>query len=332
MIVDLYTHMVNGKDFDTLIGVCGTPMKKALETARGIGSKRPQSYDVAARLAQMDRFGIDCHLATINSTLHPYRMSLDAATEIKGSRTVNDSMARLTEESKGRILCAGTVPFSALEQEGLKEMERAVKGLGLKGFAITTNIDGRPLDAPEFRVFWAKVVELGATVWLHPVDPIGARDRSYEADFDLMVTYGWPFETTLSLARMVFSGMMDEFPTLKVVTHHLGGMIPFYWGRLEEHYVQDFARKTVVSLKKPFKEYFSKFYYDTAVGNNPGAIRCCYEVFGADQIVLGTDAPYGPGTGDDRVEMCTQIIKGLGLPEKDTAKILGENARRILGI
>ena len=147
-----------------------------------------------------------------------------------------------------------------------------------------------------------------------------------------MHVFGWPFETTLTLARLVFSGIMEEFGNLKIFTHHLGGMIPFYWGRMEESYLPEYVKKTDVALRKPLKEYFGMFYYDTAVGNNPGAIKCAYEIFGVDQIVFASDAPYGPGTGDERLESYPKIIEQLGLPAADTAKILGGNAAKIFGI
>ncbi|MBI4330004.1 MAG: amidohydrolase [Chloroflexi bacterium] len=331
MIVDIHTHMINGKDLDALGAIGGEPVKKHVQSSRAMTGKKPQATDVSARLAQMDRFGIDYQLATPIPTLDPNHLSLDPATELKLARAVNDSMAGITERTKGRVLCVGSPPLASMAGEGPKEMERAVKGLGLKGFMVLTNIKGKPLDAPEFRPFWTQAARLDASVFLHPCDA-GARDRSYEADYDLMHVFGWPFETTLTLCRLVFSGIMEELPNLKIVCHHLGGMIPFYWGRIEESYVPEYVGKTSVNLKRPLKEYFSKFYYDTAVGNNPSALRCSYEIFGADQMVFATDAPFGPGTGDERLELYPKIIRGLGLPEKDTEKIMSGNARRILRI
>lgn len=331
MLIDIHTHMINGKDLDSLVGICGGPMKKAIEASRAFSSKRPQAMDVASRVAQMDRFGIDYQLATPMPSLDPNRLALDPATEVRACRAINDSMARITEQSKGRVLCAASVPFSDLK-EGVKEMERAVRGLGLKGFGVITNVNGKPLDAPGFRAFWTKAAELDVPVFLHPADPVRTDNRSYEVDYDLIVAFGWPFETTLALSRLVFSGVMEELGNLKIVSHHLGGMIPFYFGRIEEHYAPEFAPRTGVAVKRSFKEYFSKFFYDTAVGNNPGAIRCSYDLFGADQLVYATDAPFGAGNGDERQEAYPRIIKALGLPEKDTSKILGENARRLLRI
>ncbi len=331
MIVDIHTHMIRGKDLDAIAAAGGESAGKAIESSMRQIGKKPQATEVAARVAQLDRFHYDYQLATPVPTLDPSRLPVDVATEVKVARAVNDSMARITEDSKGRILCAGAVPMSALTNEGPKEMERAMKN-GLKGFSLMTNIKGKPLDAAEFRPFWALASKLNAAVFIHPVDPVGKKDRAYEDEYDLMHVFGWPFESTLTICRLVFSGIMEEFPNLKIVTHHLGGMIPFYWGRIEESYVPDYVGKTNVKLKKSLKENFSKFFYDTAVANNPGAIKCSYAIFGADQIVFATDAPFGPGSGDDRLESYPKIIKGLGLSAQETDKIMGGNGKKILGI
>ena len=332
MIIDIHTHMIHGKEMAALEAVGGNSMKQRIKSLQGVTTKKPHAMDVTSRVAQMDQFGIDYQLATPFHHLDPNGMPLDADVEIKVSRLINDSMARITEESRGRILCAGAIPMNSLENEGLKEMERVVKELGLKGFGTLTNIKGKPLDVPEYRPFWAKAAELDAPVFIHPMDPVTRNDRSYEDAYDLMLIFGWPFETTLALCRLVFSGIMDQFDSLKIVSHHLGGMIPFYWGRMSESYIPEFAKRRGTALNKPLKEYFSRFYYDTAVGMNPGAVRCAYELFGGERLVLATDAPFGPGTGEERLESYPRLIKELGLPQKDTANILGENAKRLLKI
>ncbi len=332
MIIDIHTHMINGDDLDNLVLQGGAIMKKRIEISPVITPRRPHATQVASRVDQMDRFGIDYQLATPIPTLDPTTMPVEAETSLRVCRAINEGMARITEKSRGRVLCAGAVPLDALEKGGLREMERAIKELGLKGFSVMTNIKGKPLDAPEFRPFWARAEELGAVIFIHPLDLSGNYYPPYETEYDLALVFGWPFETTLTLSRLVFSGVMEEYPNLKIVSHHLGGMIPFYWGRIEECYAPEFAARTKVNLKRPLKEYFSRFYYDTAVGNNPGAIRCTYELFGVERLVFATDAPFGPASGDERLRTYPGIINSLGLSQNDSAKILSGNARRILGM
>ncbi|GAG49468.1 unnamed protein product, partial [marine sediment metagenome] len=235
----------------------------------------------------------------------------------------NDNMARLMEDSKGRLVAGGSIPLVGFEQGGRQEMERAIKTLGLRAISIPTNLRGKPPDLPEFEPFWAQAAEMNVPVYIHPNDPIGQSDRNYEAEYDMIHNFGWPFETVLILSRLVFSGIMERYPTLKVVSHHLGGgMIPFFWGRINETYAPENQQKTIGRvLPKPLSDYFSRFYYDTAVGGSAPAIRCAYEVFGADQLIFATDAPWGPGTGERRLSDYPKVIKTLGFSEADNKKI-----------
>ncbi|MBI4331319.1 MAG: amidohydrolase [Chloroflexi bacterium] len=332
MIVDIHAHMLNRKDLDRLLAIGGPAFRQGYEKLTGMISGNTGAFDVPKRVASLDRYGIDYQLVAPMPPVDPNNLSLDPDTELKLVAAFNDGMARITGESKGRILCAGTVSMAALETGGLQEVERAIRQLGLKGFGLTTHIKGKPLSAPEFRPFWAKTAELGAIVFLHPASTANSTDRSYEARYNLMQVFGWPFETTLALSHLVFSGIMDEFPGLKIVAHHLGGMIPFFWGRMAESYHPRLAGKRGIETRMPLKKSFGKFYYDTAVGDNPGAIRCAYEIFGAGRLALATDAPFGANAGDHRMKTYPEVIRRLGLPERDTARILGENARKLLEI
>jgi aminocarboxymuconate-semialdehyde decarboxylase len=231
-------------------------------------------------------------------------------------------------------MTAGNVPLTDFEKGGRQEMERAVKTLGLKAMTLCTNLAGKPLDLPEFESFWACATEMDIAVYIHPNHPVGHTDRSYEAEYELIHTLGWPFETALVLSRLVFSGIMDRYPTLKVVSHHLGGgMIPFFMGRINETYDQDSQEKFFGRvLPRPLSDYFSRFYYDTAVGGSAPAIRCAYEVFGADQLIFATDAPHGPGTGESRLAEYPKLIDSMSFSGEEKKKILGENARKILNL
>jgi aminocarboxymuconate-semialdehyde decarboxylase len=216
-------------------------------------------------------------------------------------------------------------------------MERAIKTLGLKAIGIVSSMNGNPIDLPEFEPFWAQAAELDIPVYIHPKNPSSTTGRSYEAEYDLIHNFGWPFETVLMLSRLVFSGIMERYPALKVVSHHLGGgMIPFYWGRTLETYEPENQRRNYGGqtqvLPKPLFDYFSRFYYDTAVGGSAPAIRCAYEVFGADQLIFATDAPWGPGTGEFRLAEYPKVIESLGLPEEDKRKIFADNARKMLNL
>lgn len=246
---------------------------------------------------------------------------------------INDGMARLVDESEGRLIGGGTIPLAGFEQNGLKEMNRAVKVLGLKAICLPSNFMGKPLDVPEFHPLWNQASEMGVPVYIHPTDPVKHNDRSYEADYDLIHNFGWPFETMLALSRLVFSGITERYPSLKIISHHLGEGIPFFWERINETYYPEGQMQTIDRvLPKPLSEYFSLFYYDTAVGGSAAAIRCAYEVFGADRLIFATDAPFGPGTGEGRLADYPKVIKSLGLSEADNGKIFADNIHKILNL
>jgi aminocarboxymuconate-semialdehyde decarboxylase len=140
------------------------------------------------------------------------------------------------EKWNNRTQTVGVVPLSALDAGGLDEIKRAVRDLGRKGVQVLTNIRGKPID--EFKAFWREAARLGAVVYVHPINAADEHARPYESDYDLAHVFGWPFETTLALSRLVFSGITSEFPNLKMISHHMGGMMPFFAGRMNEAYTQ----------------------------------------------------------------------------------------------
>ncbi len=337
MIIDAHTHMMNSQYFDQLADKGGKWARGRVEWGLALAQRKPHFTDVALRVEQLDRNGIALQVVTPQRTFDSNLLPGDIAAQLAYARVLNDSMAKLMEESKGRLIAAGTIPMAGIEQGGRQEMERAIKTLGLKAIGIGSNINGKPVDSPEFESFWAQAAEMDIPVYIHPNDPAGTTDRSYEAEYDLIHNFGGPFETVLMLSRLVFSGVMERYPTLKVVSHHLGGgMIPFYWGRTMETYEPENQKQNyggqVSALPKPLLHYFSRFYYDTAVGGSAPAIRCAYEVFGADHLIFATDAPWGPGTGEFRLAEYPKVIESLGLSEAENKKIFADNARRMLNL
>ncbi len=335
MIIDAYTHMTHSSYLDWLEKTGGAEAKRRVARIREIAQRIP-AMDVGRRLAQLNRNNIDFQVVVPEGGGN--LQANDATGRLIQARVVNDGMARLMGESKGRLIAGGTVPLTGFEHGGRKEMVRAIKTLGLKAITVPSHFKGKPLDAPEFEPFWAQAAEMGVPVYIHPISPVKHRDRPYEGEYDLSHNFGWPFETILALTRLVFSGIMERYPALKVVGHHLGGGMPFWWGRTNESYTQDNPAHLTVNkaildgLTKPLFDYFSLFYYDTAVGGSAAAIRCAYDVFGADHIVFATDAPHGPGTGEARLATYPNAIKSLGLPEIENEKIFAGNARRMLNL
>ena len=301
MIIDAHAHMAHGQYLDPLITAGADWAKKKitwlLEQTRTTG--KPY-FDVAIRVEQLDRNGIGLQVVTPSHLLDSNLLPGDVTAQLDFAQALNENMAKLMEDSKGRLLGIGSIPLAEFEQGGRQKMERAIKTMGLKGVSVPSNINGKPLDMPEFEPFWASAADMGIPIFIHPNDPVGRTDRSYEAEYDLMHNFGWPFETALALSRLVFSGIMERYPTLKVVSHHLGGgMIPFYWNRILETYESENQKQIYGGqapvLTKPLLDYFSRFYYDTAVGGSAPAIRCTCEVFGVEPIAFRYGCPMGTG-------------------------------------
>lgn len=333
MIIDAHAHMYHGSYLVWLSEAGGPDARKRIDRLEEAARRRPSTMDVAERLAMLDRNAFDFQVVTPPGGGNlPADENADRSAMV---RIINDGMARLMEESKGRLIAGGTVSLTDFGRGGEEEMVRAVEELGLKAITVPSHFKGQPLDVPELEPFWARAEELDVPIYIHPSSPDQHRDRGYEAGYDLSHNFGWPFETELSLSRLVFSGIMERYPDLKVVGHHLGGGLPFFWGRTCETYAEDndfnAANKASMSvLSHPLFEYFSRFYYDTAVGGSAAAIRCALEVFGPDHLLFATDAPNGPGTGEVRLATYPTVVRSLGLSAGDTENILSGNVRKML--
>ena len=331
MIVDAHSHGLHGGYLEQLAEAGRSWGRKTVDHMRQLSLKIPHLLDVGLRVDDLERFGADLQVVTPPLGCDAALSSGDIAVQLAVARVINDNMARLQEDSKGRLVGIGNVPIGAMEQGGRQELERAITSLGLRGVNVFTTINGKPLDLSEYEPFWTCASEMNVTVYTHPLEQPG---RPYEMIYDVPHTFGWPYETTVMLARLVFSGVMERHPNLKIVAHHLGGgMIPFFMERIiDSNDPNGVAPYKDTTLSRPLFDYFSRFYYDTAGGCGGPGIKCAYEVFGANQLIFATDNPYGPGGAGGRLESDPKVIRSLGFPAADTEKILSGNARRILAL
>ncbi len=283
--------------------------------------------DPGQRIRHMDSFGVDVQVLTVALPgLEPAALGAAPDVTVKLARVVNDSLAMVVERYGGRFIGVGEVPVLA-GGEALDEMDRAVNHLGLRAVQLYTHIGGVTLDSPILHPVYERASRWRIPILIHPTNPMLGEYRRYERDYLLHYLYGWPYETTLALSRMVFSGLMDKFPDLMLITHHLGGMIPFYMGRtqLYEQEVLDESSR----LRKPVDEYFRTMFHDTAIYGHKPALRCGLEVFGPEHIIFATDYPFGPEHGLRFIRVTLESIRGIGLSEDDMLNILGGNAVRL---
>ena len=194
-------------------------------------------------------------------------------------------------------------------EAAIVEARRAITQLGAAGVQIYTNVAGHPLDEARFEPFFAAMAELDRPIWLHPTRTADMTDYPAEkkSRYEMWWCFGWPYDTSVAMTRLVFSGLFDRHPGLKIITHHLGGMIPYYDGRVGPGLevlgsrTSDEDYSTVLpSLEKPHMDYFRSFYADTAMFGAHGGLRCGIDFFGVDHVVFRDGCTARPDREDDR--------------------------------
>ena len=264
----------------------------------------------------------------------------DAAHSPGFARVANDGMAEMCRKwPKEFPAFVASLPMNN-PRAAVDEMDRAINQLGARGVQIITSVAGRPLDDPEFfPVFERATSHHDVAIWMHPARPASRADYAGEpkSRYEIWQVLGWPFETSVAMARLVFSGLFDRLPKLRIVTHHCGGMIPFFAGRAETLWAQLGSRsaegdeaQVLKNLKKPPIEYFRMFYGDTVLGGAAAPLACGLAFFGADRVVFASDCPFDPEGGPMYIREGIRSIEELGLPEGDKRKIYFGNAMGLL--
>jgi aminocarboxymuconate-semialdehyde decarboxylase len=275
----------------------------------------------AARIEDMDRMGIDVQgLATFVSEYFYWAPGPAGA---ESARIQNDNLARAVADHPDRFVAMGaTVPLQDIDL-AIAEMGRAVDELGFKALQIGGTIDGRNLDEPRFRPFWEAVEARGIPVILHPS---GYPEGHRLDDYFLTNCVGNPLETMVAATRMIFSGLFEEHPGVKLVLLHGGGYLPFYCSRADHTW--EVRPETRVKIPDhPPSSYMKRLYYDTMVFR-PLYLRHLLEVVGVDRVMLGTDYPFDMSETDP-----LGLIGGTeSLTPEDRSAISGGNAARIFGI
>lgn len=293
--------------------------------------KRPALFDLNMRFRAMDKFEGLRQVLTLG--LPPLEYVLSPADALDLARMGNDEMAELVDKYPTRfIAAAASLPLNDVDAS-LRETERAIEKLKFKGIQLFSSINRKPLDRPEFLPLYEKMANYDLPIWLHPAKDIVVPDYPDEeiSKFGLFTAFGWPYETTLAMARLVLSGILEKFANLKIIVHHCGAMIPFFSRRIL--LVGDApGTGQIMKLAKSPLEYFKKFYGDTVLGGNIPALMCGHAFFGTDHMLFGSDYPYpgGPERGDVALSEVIKSVEGMTLSEQDKINVFSKNARRLL--
>lgn len=282
--------------------------------------------DLDARFRLMD--GFDDYAQVLTLAVPPPEEVGPPAVAADLARFANEQMAELVLRHPDRFVgFAAALPMNDVDL-AVRELERAVGEQGALGAQIFSNVNGLPLDDRRFDALYERVEALGKMLWLHPTRSARWPDYPTEelSDYGLWWSLGWPYETGAALSRLVYSGVMERHPDLRLLAHHGGGMVPHFAARLS---MGPGHRQTKDSLARPALDYFRRFYVDTALFGAPHAVRCALEFFGPDHVLFGSDVPLGP---PGVIETTLRDIEATGLSRADQAAVLAGNATRLFGI
>jgi predicted TIM-barrel fold metal-dependent hydrolase len=331
--IDIFNHILPKPYYDRMIEKMppGAYMLKRV-------SNIPFLYDLDTRFRKIEEFGDD-YQQIFSVNLPPVEAVWGPDESPEMARVANDSMAEICAKHKDRFPgFVAALPLNNID-EAIKEAERAVKTLGAKGVQIFSNINGHPMDEEQFFPLFQKMHEMDMPLWVHPTRAATTPDYATEtrSKYDLWWAFGWPYETSNFMGRIVFSGMFDKLPDLKIITHHLGAMVPYFEMRAGPGLDQLGTRSddpednaALGRLKKRPYDYFRMFYGDTAVFGSIPATECGLAFFGSDHVLFASDAPFDPEGGSGYIRDTLRVIDGITCSIEDRQKILEGNARRLL--
>lgn len=332
MKLDIFNHIYPKKFYDRMLEVMpnGRDINKRVREI-------PCMVDLDVRFRIMDKFEDYAQVICLGSPAIEIMGAPPVSTEL--AKLANDGMADLVRKHPHRFPAfVASLPMN--DPEGLiEEANRAINQLGAVGVHVPTNVLGKPLTAPETMPLFDLMAELDRPIWLHPFR--GANFPDYKSEkkshFEIWWTFGWPYETSAAMAHMVFCGLFDRHPDLKIITHHLGGMIPYFEGRVGPGWDQLGSRTSdedytllLKKLKKRPLDYFRLFYADTAVFGAQEATKCGLKFFGVDRVLFASDSPFDPEKGSMYIRTTIEIIDRLDISPAERHALYEGNARRLL--
>ncbi len=327
-LIDIYTHIFPDRFYQEM-----TRIAPKLENLGKRLRSVQKLFDLDERFREMDQVGD--YRQVISLPNPPIEDLAQGEAGLQLARIANDSMAELCRRHPERFP-AFAAALSMTDMDGsLQEARRAITELGARGIQIFTHIAGRPLDDPEFAPIFALGAEHDLPLWLHPARTASLPDYAGETKsrFEMWWCFGWPYDTSVAMSRLVLSGLFDRHPGLKIITHHCGGMIPYFDGRVGPGMAvlgsrtsdEDYS-KVLPSLKRPHLDYFHDFYADTAMFGGQYGIACGLAFFGIDKLVFATDAPLGP------IAPTLAVLDRLDLDAADRRKLFSGNAGKLLNM
>ena len=332
--LDIFNHIFPTRFYDRMLAVAGdlSDMGKRVRSVTAL-------YDLDRRFRIMDEFGED-YRQVLSLASPPIEVYASPPEAVELAQLANEGMAELVAKHPDRFPAfVASLPMNDLDG-ALREIERALGDLGACGVQIFTNVKGRPLDDPEFWPIFEAMAERDLPIWIHPARGAGSADYPTEKQsrFEIWWTLGWPYETSVAMARLGFSRVFDRLPGLKVITHHMGGLVPYLEGRVahgwdvlgERTSDEDYVALRGSLDKRPVDYFKQNFYADTALFGAQAATVCGLDFFGADRVLFASDSPFDPEGGSLYIRETIRILDALEISDEVRAKIYHGNAEKLL--
>ena len=327
-VVDIHCHCKSQKAADLVKAASKDSRRTGLaygnELTQAVNEKQladiePKMNSIDVRLADMDAMGVD--IQAVSPAPYQYYYGTEAELGRDAARQINDDLAEIAATHPDRFVALGTVPLQHTEM-AVQELERCVTDLGMRGVEISTNVNGTELSNPKLTPFFAKAEALDSLIFIHPS---GFTQPERFGDHYFMNLISHPLESTLAIGYLIFDGVLDRHPGLKICVAHGGGYAPAYAGRMDHGY---HARPDCRQhIEEPPSHYMQKLYFDTMVFE-PDQLAFLIEKYGSDHILLGTDYPFDMGDADPN----GLIDRVADLNDADRALIRGGNAAELLKI
>ncbi len=333
MKIDVFNHFSPAPYFEAFCRL------KPQHPAATLFRRLPQLYDLDARLRVLDRF--DDYQQLLCLANPPIEAIAPPQDSPHLARLANDALAATIKSNADRFpgFIAG-LPMNNPSQ-AVVEARRAIVELGACGVQVFTNVNGIALSDPQFFDVFALLAELDKPILVHPIRLGDHPDYTSETSSqgEVWFTFGWPYETSACVARLVYSGLFDKLPTLKIITHHMGGMIPYFAEKITLGFEQIFfgtmERNPLAErcgLRHPPLSYFKLLYGDTATNGSLPATTCGYAFFGPERSLFATDAPFDPDGGMHLISRTMAAVDGLAIADDDKQRIFHANASALFGL
>jgi predicted TIM-barrel fold metal-dependent hydrolase len=328
MKIDIFPHILPVKYKEALYKLAPADfyIKDVVETL-------PTLYDLDHRFRIMDKFDGLMQILTLSSP--PIEQIADTKKAADLAKMANDEMAELVLKYPDRFPAAvAALPLNDIEAAS-KELDRAIGDLRFRGIQLNTPVNGKPLDSAEFLPIYEKMSKYNLPIWIHPVREADYADYKTEKRSKYMIfhIFGWPYETAAAMTRLVFSGILERFPNLKIITHHCGSMVPYLEQRIigaYDHAEMLRGAKYKRGLTRPPIQYYKMFFYDTAIYGSTAGLTCAYTFCGADHLVFATDFPYDSQFGERYTRQTIESIEQMKISDLEKKKIFEDNARELL--